>query len=405
MNALQTTDLAVGERLEIRRRRRGLSRKVVANLAGRSEEWLRLVESGRRKLDSIEVLLRLAEILHIDDLTELIDTAPAPLPREADHDQMLCRLRRAIVDHPALRIYDTSGAATTAEPTELDRGLRSCRESWNAAPQRYSQLARTLPGVLQACRAAQWQARDDASAVLLIQAYHLARQLLSACGDHAMAATVADRAMTTATELGDTTLIAASAWQVGNALLGLSYPTHCKNYAQAAADQLSMTVPDSTCHATLWGALQLLGAHATAQGSGDTATMLQAARAAAAALDADAQCHGIAFGPIEVGLTSIEIALTTNDPDEAIRLAATVEPPTDYLPARRTKYHIAQASAYIRRRDDIAAALALTKASRVCAEDIRYDPDARRSVRHLIRRDNYLVRPEVRHLAELAGLP
>ncbi|MFE3261841.1 helix-turn-helix domain-containing protein [Nocardia sp. NPDC059091] len=405
MHAPITTELAVGERLEMRRRRRGLSRKVVANLAGRSEEWLRLVESGRRKLDSVEVLIRLAEILQIDNLTELIDMTPTqPAGFSADSD-MLEALRGVILDHPMLRVSETSSVTTQFDTELLRADLSACGQIWNTASKRYSRLARDLPAVVRTSQQARWGSREDASARLLVQAYHLARQLLTACGDHTLAAVVADRAMDIATSLGDARLIAASAWEVGNTLMGMSYPVHCQDYVLAAARRLSADLPDTAAETALWGALHLLAAQAAAatKHSQDVMRLLANAANAADAVGANAQCCGIQFGPTEVGLIGIQVALTSNNPDEAIRLAATIEPTADLLPARRARYHICQAVAYVHRRDEVAAALALTKAAKACPEDIRFDPDARHAVRQLLRHDNYLVRPEVRHLAELAG--
>ncbi|RJO70910.1 hypothetical protein D5S18_27405 [Nocardia panacis] len=428
MNAPNTIGLTVGERLEIRRRRRGLSRRVVANLAGRSEEWLRLVESGRRRLDSIEVLLRLAEILQVDDLTELIDAPTGSLPRP-DGDSLRA-LRRVIVDHPALCVYqddavftetdhpgtrfaappprhrDSPTAGAEFDSTLLAAALGECRTIWSASPQRYSRLARRLPAVLRASRAARWRLRSDDSAELLVQTYHVARQLLTGCGEHTMAATVADRSMATSTRIAHGRLTAASAWHVGSALLGLSYPIECRDYALAAAHRLAPTRPRDPADAALWGALHLLAARAGAAArlSHEPTALLATAQCTAEALGVDTETHAIPFGPTEVGITGIEIALAASNPDEAIRRAAAIEPAADYLPARRAKYHICQAFAYVHRRDDVAAALALTKAADLCAEDIRYDQDAHRCVQHLLRRDNYLVRAEVRRLAELAAL-
>src|SRR5262245_61025488 len=63
----------MGNMLATARRRKGLSRRVVAELVGRSEEWLRLIEVGQRRLDSIEMAAKLSEVLHIDDIARFIE--------------------------------------------------------------------------------------------------------------------------------------------------------------------------------------------------------------------------------------------------------------------------------------------------------------------------------------------
>jgi transcriptional regulator with XRE-family HTH domain len=63
--------LPVGRRIKLLRERRGLSRAVVAGLCGRSESCLKKIEQGTRQAVRLPTLLRLAEVLRVDDLTEL----------------------------------------------------------------------------------------------------------------------------------------------------------------------------------------------------------------------------------------------------------------------------------------------------------------------------------------------
>lgn len=63
--------LPVGRRIQLLRERRGLSRAVVAGLCGRSESWLKKIEQGTRQAVRLPTLLRLAEVLRVDDLTAL----------------------------------------------------------------------------------------------------------------------------------------------------------------------------------------------------------------------------------------------------------------------------------------------------------------------------------------------
>jgi transcriptional regulator with XRE-family HTH domain len=63
--------LPVGRRIQLLRERRGLSRAVVAGLCGRSESWLKKIEHGTRQAVRLPTLIRLAEVLRVDDLTEL----------------------------------------------------------------------------------------------------------------------------------------------------------------------------------------------------------------------------------------------------------------------------------------------------------------------------------------------
>ena len=56
----------IGERIAAYRRRRGLSQAVLAGLVGRSESWLSQVERGVRSVDSLSVILDLAQALKVE---------------------------------------------------------------------------------------------------------------------------------------------------------------------------------------------------------------------------------------------------------------------------------------------------------------------------------------------------
>src|SRR5215472_4643139 len=60
-----------GERIQILRERKGLSRPVLAGLVGRSASWLKGIEQGRRLPPRLPDLVKLAEALAVGDLTIL----------------------------------------------------------------------------------------------------------------------------------------------------------------------------------------------------------------------------------------------------------------------------------------------------------------------------------------------
>ncbi|MFI5776678.1 helix-turn-helix domain-containing protein [Nocardia sp. NPDC051570] len=399
--------LSIGERIEMRRRQRGLSRKVVANLVGRSEEWLRLVETGQRKLDSVEAIGRLADVLRVEDLTELTGWSNSDTwSRDQLHDENLRALREVIIDHPAVGTYADICGADGSDPDTLARTLADCRSVWNGSARRYSLLSRRLPEVLRAIRIQRWKAQTEESGELLVRTYHLTRQLLTGFGAHGLAGTVADRAMGTAAQTHQPLLVATSAWHVGTALLHLEYGSESRDYALAARQRLSERMPSEPEELTVWGALLLLAARGATDRLDhvEAATLLDDAAAAADKLGSDHDVDGIPFGPTEIGIAGVQIALAENDAENAIRLAAQVDLPDDYLLERRTKHYIGLASAYAARGDDVAAAYALIKAADGSPEDLRHDWDAHRTLQRLIRRDNHVIRTEVSRLVQLAEL-
>jgi len=67
---------ALGERVALLRRRRGLSQVELGNLVGRSESWVSQVERGARRLDRLSVLRKVADALEVP-VTDLQASADA----------------------------------------------------------------------------------------------------------------------------------------------------------------------------------------------------------------------------------------------------------------------------------------------------------------------------------------
>jgi DNA-binding XRE family transcriptional regulator len=63
-----------GERIQILRERKGLSRPVLAGLVGMSASWLKGIEQGRRLPPRLPVLVKLAEALAVGDMAVLAGT-------------------------------------------------------------------------------------------------------------------------------------------------------------------------------------------------------------------------------------------------------------------------------------------------------------------------------------------
>jgi transcriptional regulator with XRE-family HTH domain len=63
-----------GERIQVLRERKGLTRPVLAGLVGMSASWLKGIEQGRRLPPRLPVLVKLAEALAIGDVAILAGT-------------------------------------------------------------------------------------------------------------------------------------------------------------------------------------------------------------------------------------------------------------------------------------------------------------------------------------------
>src|SRR5262245_60785486 len=63
--------LSAGGRIKFHRERIGMSRRVLGGLIGRSDEWVKAVETGRLQTPRLSMLLRIARALEVRDLADL----------------------------------------------------------------------------------------------------------------------------------------------------------------------------------------------------------------------------------------------------------------------------------------------------------------------------------------------
>jgi hypothetical protein len=133
---------------------------------------------------------------------------------------------------------------------------------------------------------------------------------------------------------------------------------------------------------------------------------LAAAERAEERLGDDRNDFWFAFGPTNVRIHAVALAVEVGDPNETIRLGESLD--TSRLPAgvrgRRSAVLIDLARGYAMRRMDAAAVNTLLDAEQVAPEAVRFNVIVHELLRELLKREHRATTPQLRPLAERAGV-
>ena len=398
----------IGQRIARQRRRRGLSQVVVAGLVGRSESWLSQVERGRRSIDNHSVLVRLAEVLDLDVQQLTSDDMGGDMAKY----EGAAGVREAMLRYETLPGLINSDADDGGRPhlSWLGHELRRANKKYQAT--RYDEAGRLLPGLIIAAeRACQTGNGDErrAAYTLCSLVYQSAATILNRVGEADLAWTAADRSLTAA-RLGDRPLLAAvSAYRLGYILIRQKRAREAEDLAVRSRDALaaSMRRP-SPLLLSVQGGLCLVAVTAAAARFDRAAVdgHLASAREVAARLGSDRNDFWTAFGPTNVQIHEVSAAVAFGD----VKLALKRGEPLDVdclgpgLLGRRAQVALDLARAYAVQRQDAASVNTLLKAERLSPELVRYDRATNELLTELVRREHRASTPELRGLAQRAGV-
>lgn len=398
----QSSKANIGERIAVARRRRGISRKALAEVVGRSEEWLRQIENGQRRLDSIEYATRLGTALRVSDLSSFLGIERSTRLPSMAAAEMQGPLREALMDSVLIQAHVPAAIWEEAAHT-LDSDVDQARTHWVGGADRYHRTIQILPRLVCGAAARLFATNEPQQSIPAIAAYHLARTLFSRLGEEQFAWLVADRALTAAQRIGGTSILAA-AWHLSACYLAQDAYQQASQFAMSAARRYADV--DGEEGRALVGALHLVAAEAAAAmlDTPRASRLLDQANAAAAESGETFNRQIVPFGPSEANICAVRVAVRLGRHSEALRLAAAVDLSDDYLPDGQARHYIQLAHLYSRRNDDPAAVFALTKVAEISPEDVRYDRLSQEVLNRLLRRNNLTVRRELGRLARTAGI-
>lgn len=392
---------ALGRRIAFHRKRRGLSQKELAGLLNRSEAWVSQVERGVRRVDRMTVLEKVAEVLKVP-VAEL--AAEAPIVVAAAEGQASGARRLRMILSTAHSLKATLAPPELSDPDTLrDRVDRAWELTHRGS---YAALAELLEELVPQLEAAPRAGTGDRKALfgLLATVYHACGAALANLGDPDAAWVAVDRAIVAAERAEDPLLMAAGAFRLSIVFLGARHYDQAAQVSGTAADavaDLAATGPVEA--AALHGALTLQRAVAAGRlnQAEDAYAHLRRAKQTAERVGEGRNDYNTEFGPTNVALHEVSVAVDLGDAGVALRAAATVDP-TRLSPERQARFHVDVAKAHAQRRQVDDAVAALEQVHQLLPEMFRANPAVRQLTTDLLAMSQ-LPSDQLTALARAAG--
>ncbi|HEX7658629.1 MAG TPA: helix-turn-helix transcriptional regulator [Pseudonocardiaceae bacterium] len=402
-------ELTIGERVARARITRGISQNALAGLIGRSPGWVSQVERGVLSLDRKSIVLQLADVLGVD-ATMLEGRSPAPLvPGKPGRALTISELRLALMRWATPAISRPS----PIEPRHGvgQHGVDQLRERVRMAGQlrqdgRFSDLAVSLPALLDDLRETSdvVEAANDHNAVhgLAAEAMHHACAMTKKLGHLDLAWMSAELAGLRARHTDDRLLVAANAWNHLEVYKAANAPGPARALALATLDDLAEGLDAaSPGQLSLWGTLHLQAALIASFWNNRQAVTdhLREADDAARRLGGDANHYETMFGPTNVAIHRVAIAVELGDARAAVELGERIDA-SGLGRERQARLAIDLARAYEQSRNHDKALNYLLAAEKLAPDYVRPHVLVREIVGVQLRR----AKPELRLLAKRTGI-
>lgn len=399
---------------EIRRRRTeaGLSQPQLARKIGYTRQYVSLVERPDHNLPSAEIVKAIDHALNTGG-------ALTALREEGRNERE--RLRGRSVERREEKAGEPLGIVARGQryfgegPSAVAPGAGAWRyvaalvdrlhRDYQAS--RYDEVVRSLPTVLETVNAvvdASSGGRRRQALSLQCQAAIVAVKVATKTGDGIAAYEAAEKARATSEAADDVFGHASAACQLTCALLRLDAADEAEQHTLATVETLR-----GNPHSRTWrGMLTLISAVIAARRHDPTEARkrLEHAEWCAAALGHDGNIGFTAFGPTNVRIHRVSAAVCVGDPHRVLTEAAAVDitrlPPG--LHGRQSRFHLDNAWAHTRLRQDALAVIHLLETERTAPQVLRTDPTGRSLVRELMARERRLNTPALRGLAQRTGV-
>lgn len=371
----------LGARVRYWRLKRGLSQKVLAELAGMTQGYVSQIEAGLKQVDKRSTLIRLAGALQVS-VAELANAATAD-STELNTAQAAVPAIRA-----ALNIARLGGAVEPRRSLpQLSAAVTELNAAWKTAQyDRLSVLISDLLTDLHALATTGDEQTQRRALRLMVETMHCATATLRHLGRGDLAMIAADVGYSAAVRLDE------PAWRgVADYVRLITLPAESKaltrRLAVEAADRLT-DAPPSSYGLEVAGMLHLTAAFsaATAEDTSETVTHLGEARRLAERTG-EGTFATMLFGPTNVAFWETSIAVATGEGGRVREIARGVEPDCIDSDTRKAAYYIDFGRGLAQtRRYDAEAVASFIRAERTAPQRTRRSPAAQEAVGTILRR-------------------
>jgi transcriptional regulator with XRE-family HTH domain len=376
-----------------------MSRDAVAALCGRSTEWLRQIERGNRGT-GLKMVARLAEVLKVPDLTDLLGNDELPT------------VLYARPEHPALgdvrRAMSSYGTAGSDPPPTVDDIWARVRNAWQlraVSTHDRSDLAAVLPRLLVDAQRAARTADTPAGHRALAEAYHLGQLYLCYQDAPELLWVVVDRGMSSALESEDAAAFGRAAWFSAYLYRDFGYVDQAHQVVDDALRQLDSAREQSPTVARQRSIVRLASAWNHAR-DGQPA---RAWRDWDAAVNADRVAAEMPAAYVLFGASCDDVALTLDVElgkiASASRRANSIDVDAVGSLPRRTRLMIEATRGQMLKREYAGAVHLLRRAQQTSPEATLFSAYARSITHELQAHAGPMLRREVASLAESLGVP
>lgn len=394
----------VGIRIAALRRQRQMSQEELARALRRSPSWMSQVERGTQPVERVSMLQTIANALGVTVQVLRPEMASEPFDTEPIVND-LDAVRLSLSGHPALeQLLSTPGGG----PADLESIRRSVSRVWDLAhASRFAdlstELAALLPVLEQATRTPGAETDLNTLHDLRARAYQAAAAAFARQGEPDAAWVSADRAMTAAEQAGEPLDVVAGHFRLAHAFMRLQRYDQAERVTTSAIVALRPQVESGEATPellSLYGAMHLVRALMSAREN----DRRQAHQALAVAdevgrrLGVDRNDFDTEFGPTNVKIHRVTVAVDLGDAGEALEIARDIDP-SSLSPERQARLYLDVARAHGLRRHVGDATEALLAAERAAPEYVRTHDLARSTVTDLLTTAAHRASEELRSLA------